>query len=705
MDRREKIKGFINSEAYAPMKADEMAVVLSVPKEDREEFNLIIDELINEGEIIKTNRGKIISCDKMGYISGIYTCTSRGFGFIIRQEEDDVFIARKSSYGAMNGDRVIARIISESSPEHRREGEIVRIANRANKTIVGILRRSGKNFYVECDNERLWRHIDIKKSDLNGAENGQKVVVKIGKYPTDKEDATGVIDEVLGWPQDNDVKLLSVMYSYGLEREFPKAVNLAAEKVPKELSPDSLTGRRDLRDKIIITIDGEDAKDLDDAVCVEMMENGNYLLSVHIADVSEYVTEGSVIDREALKRGTSVYLPGTVIPMLPPRLSNGICSLNRNSDRLTLSAEMEFDKGGNLVNHNIYTSVISTTERMTYTNVKKIIDGDKETVNEYKNIVPLVLVMNELAKILRKKRMAGGSIDFDFPEAKVIFDNEMNVIDVRKVEITEANELIEEFMLAANSCVAEHFFWINAPFVYRVHETPDSEKIEALGKLLSIFNISIKGRTDEVKPKALADILEKVKNEPYALVVGQTMLRSMKKARYSTECLGHFGLAAKYYCHFTSPIRRYPDLMIHRIIKEYLKYGNLRDNRENILRSAAEAAAIQASETEIKAQEAERTAIKIKVAEYMSAFVGRGYTGYISSVTNFGLFVQLQNMVEGLIHVANMEDDYYDYIADGVYLKGERTGKEYHIGQEVKIVVAAVNELSGAIDFVFEKGE
>ena len=699
MNRKEKILGFINDDVYSPMKASELAMVLSVPKADKEQFMSLIEELIGEGSIIKTKRGNIVSPEKMGYITGIYSSTARGFGFVIRDGAEDIFIAKEASWGAMNGDKVVARITSEAEGEKRCEGEIVRIAKRANEYVVGILRRRNKEYYVVPDNERLWQYIDIKKANLNGAEKGQKVYVKILKYPTDKEKASGSIAEVLGWPENNDVKLMSVMYSFGLQPEFPENVKKAAEAVPQNIPSGAYEGRRDMRGKTIITIDGEDAKDLDDAVSVEVLSNGNYLLSVHIADVSEYVKEGSDIDREAFKRGTSVYLPGTVVPMLPPRLSNGICSLNPQVDRLTLSVDMEFDKNGKLAGHDIYRAVIATTERMTYTNVKKIIDGDQTAKKEYAHIVPLVLKMNELAKILRKKREKDGFIDFDFPESKLLFDDEMNVVGVAKYEITEANQLIEEFMLAANNCVAEHFFWMNAPFVYRVHENPDAEKIQALRELLSLFNIKIKGKNEDIKPKELSKILKQVEKEPYSAVVGESILRSMKKARYSTECLGHFGLSAAYYCHFTSPIRRYPDLIIHRIIKEYLKNGSLSELRARALRSSCESAAVQSSETEINAQEAERTATKIKIAEYMSAFVGKKFTAYVSSVTNFGMFVQLPNLVEGLVRMADMNDDYYELIQQGLYLKGERTGREYHIGQQVQVILVAANELTGDIDF------
>lgn len=698
MDRKEKILGFINDDIYTPLKAEEIATVLSVPKEDRRDFFAIIDQLIEEGSVVKTKRGNIVSSEKMGYIIGTYSSSSKGFGFVLRDDAEDIFITKEASWGAMHGDKVVARITAEAKDGRRCEGEIVRIAQRNNEFVVGILRRRNKEYYLQADNEKIWQYIDIKKQNLFGAEKGQKVYVKILKYPTDKERGQGKVVEVLGWPEDNDVKLKSVMYSFGLKQAFPQNVMKEAEQIPAEVVFD--TSRRDLRNKTIITIDGEDAKALDDAVCVEKTENGNYLLSVHIADVSEYVKEGSALNKEAFERGTSVYLPGSVIPMLPPRLSNGICSLNPGVPRLTLSVDMEFDSAGDLISHDIYTSVIATTERMTYTNVQKIIDGEKSVIKEYSHIVPVVLLMNELARILRKKRADDGFIDFDFPESQVIFDDEMNVIGVGVREITEANQLIEEFMLAANNCVAEHFFWLETPFVYRVHENPDVDRIVELKKLLSMFNLRLKGKDDDIKPKELSKVLEQVKNEPYSPVVQESILRSMKKARYSTECLGHFGLSAKYYCHFTSPIRRYPDLIIHRIIKEYIAKGGFSEEREKFLVEYAEKASIKSSDAEVNAQEAERTATKIKIAEYMSNFVGRQFTGCVASVTNFGMFIRLPNLVEGLVRLADMNDDYYNLVVQGLYLKGERTGKEYHIGQEVEVVLASANELTGDIDFV-----
>ena len=700
MDRKEKIKGFIDDDVYTPMKEDEIAVLLSVPKEDREEFYSIIDELLKSGEIIKTKRGKIVSCKKMGYVTGIYRSTARAFGFVTREDGEDIFVPKDSSWGAMNGDNVVAEVIGADG--ERPEGRIVRIAERANKTVVGTLMRKNRDFYVEADNERLWQYLYIKKDRLAGALKGQKVLVKITKYPTDKERAEAAVLQVLGWPESSDTKMLSVIYSYGLEREFPEKVKKAAEKIPAEITEDVIAERTDLRGKTIITIDGEDAKDLDDAVSVEIKENGNFLLSVHIADVSHYVTEGSELDKEAFNRGTSVYLPGTVIPMLPPRLSNGVCSLNPAVMRLTLSVDMEFDRSGGLVGHNIYESVISTTERMTYNSVQKIIDGDNEEREKYSHILPMIDNMRRLAEILRNKRAESGYIDFDFPEAKIAFDDKMNVIGVFKYENKEANGIIEEFMLAANNCVAEHFYWLSAPFVYRVHENPETDKIRSLAGLLLSFGIKIKGSLEDIRPKALADILESVKGKPYEAVVAETMLRSMKKARYSTECLGHFGLSMQYYCHFTSPIRRYPDLMIHRIIKEYLKKGCLSDSREAELLNEAEEAAKRSSEREINAAEAERTATKIKIAEYMQAYIGYSFDGVVSSLTQFGMFVQLPNLVEGLVRLADMEDDYYNFFENGMYIAGEKSGKKYTIGQSVKVQLARVNDTNGELDFVLD---
>lgn len=698
MNRKEKILNFINDDIYLPLKIDEMATILSVPKNDKKEFYAIIDELIAEGSIVKTKRGNIVSSEKMGYITGIFSSSAKGFGFVLRENGEDLFISKENCWGAMHGDRVVAQQISEAKDGKRCEGRIVRIAERKNKFVVGILRRRNKDFYLQADNEKIWQYIDIKKQNLFGAEKGQKIYVEILKYPTDKERASGRVAEILGWPESNDVKLKSVMYAFGLKTEFPQEVLNEAERVSKKT--ETLQNRRDLREKTIITIDGENAKDLDDAVCVEKTKNGTYMLSVHIADVSEYVCEGSELDKEAFERGTSVYLPGTVVPMLPPILSNGICSLNPNVPRLTLSVDMEFDARGELVSHDIYPSVIQSAERMTYSDVQKIIEGDSEVSKKYSRIAEKILMMNELAQILRKKRAANGFIDFDFPESQIVFDDEMNVIGVAMREITDANRLIEEFMLAANNCVAEHFFWLETPFVYRVHEAPDADRIAELKKLLSMFDIRLKGKDEDIKPNEMSKALEQIKDKPFFSVAQEAMLRSMKKAQYSTECLGHFGLSAKYYCHFTSPIRRYPDLLIHRIIKEYLKIQAFDEKRERFLEKYTQNAALQSSKTEVNAQEAERTATKIKIAEYMRVFVGKRFTACVASVTNFGMFVRLPNLVEGLVRFTDMTDDYYEFVPSGMYLKGERTGREYHIGQEVDVVLANANELTGDIDFV-----
>ena len=699
MERYEKIKGFINDDNYTPLTADEMAVLLMVPKSEKADFINILDDLLLSGEIIKSKRGKILSPEKMGYIKGRYVANSRGFGFVTEWGNEDLFISRDASYGAMHGDLVIARITKEGGCNGRPEGEIVRIAKRENKFVVGILRRKNKDFYVEADNDKLWQYINIKKPFLKGALKGQKVYVEIIKYPTDKDKPEGKIVDILGWPESSDVKLKSIMLTYGLTPEFDENVKKEAEIKAKE--PLCFKNRVDLRNETIITIDGEDAKDLDDAICIKLNENKEYVLTVCIADVSEYVKEGSALDKEALERGTSVYLPGTVIPMLPPVISNGICSLSEGEERLTLSVEMIFDSKGNLKSHNIFTSVIKSKKRMTYTDVQKIIDGDKNTCKEYSELVPHILLMNELAGILRKKRE--GFLDFDFPETKLIFDEDFNVIGVGKYEITDANRLIEEFMLAANRTVAEHFYWTEAPFIYRVHENPDTEKIADLKETLSLFNISIKGKSEDIKPGELAKILEKVKDEPYENLINECILRSLKKARYSPDCLGHFGLAAKFYCHFTSPIRRYPDLAIHRIIKEYLKSGTLSDTQYAHFTKFVGVASEKSSRAEVNAQEAERVSTKVKIAEFMSAYLGYEFDGTVSSVTPFGVFVRLPNLVEGLVRYANMHDDYYEFVEKGMYAKGERTGNTYHIGENVKVKLISSNEITGDIDFVMAK--
>lgn len=697
MDRKEKIYAFMGSDGYVPLKEEELAVVLDVPQEDRELFSSMLADMEREGLILKSRKGRYITAQTAGGSIGVYSGSERGFGFVVLEREEDVFIPNKNTGGAMHGDRVLVRI-RPATPTRRREGEIIRVLHRENRRILCLFQKLRRRCYAVADAKGIWQTIQIHKSQTLGAQHGQKVMVEITQYPVGDGDAKGRVVEILGWANDPAVSQLGVMRTYGLPEVFPDAVLQEAKGVSSEISQEEIASRRDEREKLVITIDGEDARDLDDAVSVSLLENGNFLLGVYIADVSHYVKPGSLLEEEAVARGTSVYLAGGVIPMLPPRLSNGICSLNQDQDRLVLCCEMEIDSGGLVVSHDIFQGVIRSKYRMTYTDVTKILNGDPALMEQYTEIVPMLKDMERLASILKSRRKSEGSIDFNFPELKLIYDDNGGVKEIYPYEYTISNSIIEEFMLCANRTVAEHFFWLNAPFVYRVHAQPSPEKIEALSKLLSIFHLKIKGRQDEIHPRALQQILDEIKGQPYEVIVSTVMLRSMMKAGYSTANDGHFGLGAKYYCHFTSPIRRLADLAVHRVITSYLE-GKTEQKDLSRLQSFCQSAALAASEREIVAEEAERTSVKLKIAEYMTQFIGHRFDGIISSVVSFGFFVQLPNGVEGLVRLVDLEDDYYHYIENSFSLKGERTGNTFHIGDTVSVMVRSANTTTGEIDF------
>ncbi len=696
LTRKEKIFAFINSKEYVPLMEEEIMMVLDVPKEDLAEFRQILWSLTEEGKIVKSRRGRYAAAKETGVFLGKYHGNERGFGFVsIEGKEKDIFISSANAGGAMHGDTVLLRLIGDEEEGRRSEGKIIKVTHRANTKIICTMKKRFKKCYAVPDNKRIWQYVQINPAHTLGAENGQKVMVEITQYPKNDRDAVGKVAEILGWPNDPATSMLCVMRTFGLSQEFDEKVTQELKNIPTEISAEEIKGRRDKRGELIITIDGEDAKDLDDAVSIKVLEGGNFLLSVHIADVSHYVKKGTAVFDEAMKRGTSVYLAGGVIPMLPPKLSNGICSLSENTEKLTLSIDMEITPKGEIISHDIYKAVIKTRHRMTYTNVAKILKGNKKLRSEYEDIVPMLKSMKELAQVLRKKRFKEGSIDFNFPETKMEFDETGRVIDVYPYEYTIANIIIEEFMLAANRTVAERFFWQSTPFVYRVHEPPSADKMTELVRVLSVFNLKIKGKPDNVHPKELQKILDEIKGEPYETVVGTIMLRSMMKAGYSTENDGHFGLSAKYYCHFTSPIRRLADLIIHRIIKDSIDGKDCEPYRE-----LAQTAASVASDREIVAEEAERMSRKLKIAEYVRDFIGMECEGMISGITQSGIYVQLPNTIEGRISLADMEDDYYNFIPGSYSLRGERTGKTYNIGDKMKIMIAAADSVTGDIDFV-----
>ena len=702
MGLKEVILNFMKEEAYKPMEIPEIAKIFNINKNEYKSFKKAIKTMEKEGLLARDESDKLGLAQRMGVITGKIEIHDRGFGFLIPDIEGikDLFIAKTNLMGAMNGDRVVAKIIKEGRNGKRTEGIIINIVERVNKNIVGIYEDNKSFGFVLPEDKRIQNDIFISKKDRNGAKKGQIVMVEITRWPDGKrKNPEGKVVEILGRPGDKGIDIDIIIRKYNLPEDFPPSVLNSSLDIEDFITEDEIKGRLDLRNVKMVTIDGEDAKDLDDAVSIERLENGNFKLGVHIADVTHYVKEGSVIDKEAFKRATSVYLIDRVIPMLPKKLSNGICSLNPKVDRLTLSCIMEVNRQGKVVNHTIAQSVIKTNERMTYTDVTKILrDNDAELIERYKDLVDDFKAMEELCKILRKKRLDRGAIDFDFEECKIILDEKGKPIDIKPYERAIANRMIEEFMLLANETVAEHMEKLKVPFVYRIHENPNAEKLEKFKAF--IYNLGYNDITwgEEVNPKALQRVLDKFKGENEETIISTLLLRSMMQARYSPECAGHFGLAADYYCHFTSPIRRYPDLQIHRIIKEYLN-KELTENRSKKLVSIVDSAAKQSSEMERVAQEAEREVDDLKKAEYMKDRIGEIFEGMISSVTGFGAFVELPNTIEGLVHITSFRDDYYIYDEDRLILIGERNKKIYRLGDKLKVLCSKVDILSREIYF------
>lgn len=703
MITEQELLDFMRETAYKPMTYQELEQHLNI--EGAEAFKqllLLLNQMEQEGKIYRTRNNRYGIPERMNLLRGRMQVHPKGFGFLLPDDDTipDVYIHANDMKGAMNGDTVLVRILDKGPGGGRMEGEVVKIVQRAITQVVGTFENHESFGFVIPDDKRITRDIFIPAGKFMGAVTGTKVAANIVDYPEGRSSATGEIVEILGHKDDPGVDIISIIRKYGLPETFSEEAILEAEKVPDTITEEDLKGRRDLRGKRMVTIDGEDAKDLDDAVSIERLDNGHYLLGVHIADVSYYVRENSALDREAFERGTSVYLVDRVIPMLPRRLSNGICSLNPQVDRLTLTCEMEFDEKAKLVRYEIYPSVIRTTERMTYTNVRKIlVDEDPELIERYGELVDDFRLMEELAMKLREKRMRRGAIDFDFAEAKVLVDENGKPTDIIKRERSIAEMIIEEFMLSANETVAEHFHWLKVPFLYRVHEEPDSEKLFHFMEFISNFGYVVKGKANSVHPRALQALLEEIKGKKEETVISTVLLRSMKQARYDAESLGHFGLATDFYCHFTSPIRRYPDLVIHRIIREVLEKGSLSESREEYLAARMPEIARQSSERERIAQDAERETEALKKAEFMLDKVGEEFEGIISSVTSFGMFVELENTVEGMIRLSDMHDDYYLYHEKLHALIGERTSRIYRIGDEVKVRVTRVNLDEHTIDF------
>ena len=635
-------------------------------------------------------------------IKGIFRGNEKGFGFVkIDGQDEEIYISRGNTKDAVNGDEVLIKIIDDTVEGNRKEGKIVKTINHKRNEIVGTFTKR-KNFgFVVPDDREFNTDIFISKKSFNKAKNNQKVVVKITKFPQGNKSAEGEITEIIGGINEAGVDMLSLIKEYNLPYEFPDDVILEAKKVENKITKKDLQNRLDLRSKNIFTIDGEDAKDLDDAIYVTKLENENYELGVSIADVSHYVAENSKLDQEAIIRGTSIYMLDRVIPMLPKELSNGICSLNVNEDRLCLSVISEITPDGEIVSSDIRKAVINVKERMSYADVQKILDGkNKKVLKRYEKYIEDFKLMEELAKILKQKREGAGSLDLDIPESKVILDKNGFAIDIEKYKIYFANEIIEQFMLTANEIVAEKFYWLEAPFIYRVHEEPDTEKVNALNKFLFNFGYKIKSNKEKDYPKAFAEVLEKVKGREEEMVVSNLILRTLKVARYESENKGHFGIASKYYCHFTSPIRRYPDLFIHRIISKYIDNSYIL-NEKNLEKYKEQATKYSqtSSEREKIAQKVEREAIAIKKAEYMQNKIGKEYEGIVSGITAFGMFVELENTVEGLIKFEDLGNEYFIYNDENKTLIGENSKKIYKIGDKIKIKVIYANKQLRRINF------
>ena len=702
MDEKKKIIiDFMNSESYVPMKVKELAYVLGVKKEEYNSFVAILNELEEEYKILKTKKSKYMINDEKIF-EGIYRKNAKGFGFVkIENEDDEIYISKENSLNAINGDTVFIKILQEKEETKSREGKIIKIKKHEKDTVVGIFQNNRNFGFVVPDDKSFGTDIFISKSNFGKARNNHKVLVKILKYPEKGKNAEGKVIQVIGNVNEAGVDMLSLIEEYSLPSNFPNEVVEEAKSKGDKINLNDIKNRIDCRQKVIFTIDGEDAKDLDDAVRVEKLENGNYILDVHIADVSYYVPQDSLLDKEAYIRGTSIYMLGRVIPMLPRELSNGICSLNEGEDRFTLSCSMEINRKGEVVDSKVYKGIIKVTKRMDYKTVQKIIDrSDEEIIKKYDKYLAEFDNMKELAEILKERRLKQGYLNLDIPESKIELDIDGWAIDVRKYETSFSNEIIEQFMLTANETIAEKFYWLEAPFIYRVHENPDLDKIKEANKFLYNLKLKIKANKDSIHPKAFSQVLEEVKGKPEEKVVSNLLLRTLKLARYEDENMGHFGIASKYYCHFTSPIRRYPDLFIHRIISEYLDKNYIVSNEFIVDESGrAKKAAENSSEREKVATMVEREAEKIKKAEYMEKHIGEEYEGIVSGITNFGMFVELENTIEGLIRFNDLGDEYFIFDEDRKRLIGEHTKKTYNIGDKVQIRVKNSSKILRQIDF------
>lgn len=697
--RKAMLVSLMNETAYVPMKLKELAILLNVPKDQREELKAVLQALLSEGKLSVSRKGKFGKAEAFA-LTGIFSGHPRGFGFVTAEgREEDIFIPADRTNGALHGDRVQI-VIDGEEKERRAEGTVVKILEHANETLIGTYEKSRGYGFVIPDNQKIARDIFIPQGCDQGAVSGHKVMVKIKDFGEKKgRKPEGVVTEILGHINDPGVDILSVVRAYGLPEEFPRAVMEEIKSIPEQVDKRDMAGRKDLRQVLTVTIDGEEAKDLDDAISIERAGDG-YRLGVHIADVSHYVREYTALDAEALRRSTSVYLVDRVIPMLPHRLSNGICSLNEGEDRLTLSCLMDIDSHGTVVGHEIAETVIRSDRRMTYTAVNAIVtEHDPEVTARYAELADMFLLMKELADILRKKRHARGSIDFDFPESKIVLDEKGRPMEIKPYERNAATRIIEDFMLLANETVAEDYFWQEVPFLYRTHEKPDEDRMKRLGTFINNFGYTLRMPGGEVHPKELQKLLDRVEGTPEEALISRLTLRSMKQAKYTTANTGHFGLSARYYTHFTSPIRRYPDLQIHRIIKESL-HGGLTGKRISHYEKILPQVAVQTSALERRADEAERETDKLKKVQYMEQFIGQEFEGVISGVTNWGFYVELPNTVEGLVHINELRDDYYVFSEERYELTGEMTGKTYKLGEVIRVQVTGCDRFAKTIDFI-----
>lgn len=704
LERRKKLMtDVLTNPAYRPMRLRELAALLDIPRPKRKELYKVMDELIKDGSVQRNSNGTYVRA-KAAYIEGTFLGHPRGFGFVnVGEGEEDIFIPEEKTNQAMDRDRVQVAI-SENETGKRREGSVVRILERGCREIVGTYQKNNHYGFVLPDNPKLSQDVFVQSGQSMGAATGDKVVVIITDYGSRRKGPEGKIKEILGSSGDPTTDVLSIVKSLGIPTEFSDKVIRQAERVSQQLIPGDFQGRKDIRDWTMVTIDGEDSKDLDDAVSLTW-EDGVYHLGVHIADVSNYVQGGSAMDREALRRGTSVYLADRVIPMLHERLSNGICSLNAQEDRLALSCLMDLDAEGRVIGHEIAETVIRVDRRMTYTNVQKILDGsDPEICKEYEELCPLFEKMEELSALVRKQRQEKGSIDFDFPESKIVLDKQGKTVAVEVYEHNRAMELIEDFMILANETVAMEFCEAQIPFVYRTHESPDPDKIEELLTFLHSQGISVQKEKEKISPREIQKILREVQGQPNEALVSRLTLRTMQQARYTMEYTGHFGLASQYYCHFTSPIRRYPDLQIHRIIKDKLR-GRMNQEKKDLYAGILDEVCALSSSAERRAEEAEREVEKLKKAEYMLDHIGEILEGTISGVTGWGLYVELPNTIEGLVHISTLSDDYYLFDEEKRILTGEITGKTYSLGQKVRVRVSDVDLYQRNIDFLIHHAE